>query len=338
MKKKLLPTILCASLLLPTVSSFSTPTEVHADPIYPLVYSIEVIELESEIKKLDNDIIELMVEIDKLDKTISDKSQKIEELKNEISIQEKRQEALMDIYLKRLQALQVKGTGDFNLFDVILSSESIPDFFNRIYTVSIILENDQKTMNELEKTKKYLEKSEKKLHKEIMDLKEAKLQLDSKKEELEKKKEQVTREVEEQKQLETLNQSIQTSTSIPSPTPAPNVSSEKAQEILNEAYQHIGTPYAWGGTTPNGFDCSGFTQYVFKKAGIKLPRTAKEQQSMGVSIPLSNLQPGDLVFMGNPAYHVGIYVGNGQYIHAPQTGDVVKVSKIYNITSAVRVM
>jgi len=89
-----------------------------------------------------------------------------------------------------------------------------------------------------------------------------------------------------------------------------------------------GTPYVWGGTRPGGFDCSGLMLWSFKKAGLSLPRTAAAQSSVGQPVSLANLQPGDLVFFYSPVSHVGIYVGNGQVLNAPQTGDVVKLSPI----------
>ena len=89
-----------------------------------------------------------------------------------------------------------------------------------------------------------------------------------------------------------------------------------------------GTPYVWGGTRPGGFDCSGLMLWSFKKAGLNLPRTAAAQSSVGQPVSLANLQPGDLVFFYSPVSHVGIYVGNGQVLNAPQTGDVVKLSPI----------
>ncbi len=90
--------------------------------------------------------------------------------------------------------------------------------------------------------------------------------------------------------------------------------------ILEYASNFLGVPYVWGGTSPVGFDCSGFTQYVFLHFGVTLPRVSQEQQNVGELISRANLQPGDLVFFGTPAHHVGIYVGNGKMIDAPHTG------------------
>ena len=111
-------------------------------------------------------------------------------------------------------------------------------------------------------------------------------------------------------------------------------------EMIAYAKRFLGVPYVWGGTTPNGFDCSGFTQYVFRSIGISLPRVSRDQQDVGTRISPYNVQKGDLVFRGDPAHHVAIYIGGGKVIHAPQTGDVVKIAT-YNpgkYTTAARVL
>ncbi|WP_051540474.1 NlpC/P60 family protein [Clostridium ihumii] len=105
---------------------------------------------------------------------------------------------------------------------------------------------------------------------------------------------------------------------------------DKGKEIVEYAKQFQGIPYVWGGTTPSGFDCSGFTQYVFRnKAGIDITRTTYTQINQGTYVSRDNLRPGDLVFFGNGSPdHVGIYIGNNQYIHSPESGDVVKISPL----------
>jgi len=97
------------------------------------------------------------------------------------------------------------------------------------------------------------------------------------------------------------------------------------QLIVNTGLAKLGTPYRWGATGPSSFDCSGFTQWVYAQNGIYIPRTSGAQKSAGKTISLSELEPGDIVWRSG---HVGIYIGGGQYVHAPHTGDVVKVSSM----------
>ncbi|HAQ5736585.1 glucosaminidase domain-containing protein [Enterococcus lactis] len=123
------------------------------------------------------------------------------------------------------------------------------------------------------------------------------------------------------------------------PTNATNVQ----QAIVREAFKHLGKPYVWGAKGPNTFDCSGLTYYVYMKAtGHYIGGWTGEQQYAGTQIPISQAQPGDLVFWGPSSgvtHHVGIYIGNGQFIHAPQPGDKVRVTSISDFTPdfAVRV-
>ena len=110
--------------------------------------------------------------------------------------------------------------------------------------------------------------------------------------------------------------------------PVANVK-QSSSAIVNIARGLLGIAYAYGGSSPStGFDCSGFTSYVFGQAGISLPRTASAQQA--AATPVSNPQPGDLVFFGSPAYHVGIYTGPGMMIDSPKPGGVTAERAIFS--------
>jgi cell wall-associated NlpC family hydrolase len=104
-------------------------------------------------------------------------------------------------------------------------------------------------------------------------------------------------------------------------------------EAATIAMRYLGVPYVWGGASPSGFDCSGLVMYVYAQLGISLPHYAAAQFNAGTPVASDQLQPGDLVFFDG-LNHVGIYIGGGEMIHAPHTGDVVKISPLSDFGSA----
>ena len=120
-------------------------------------------------------------------------------------------------------------------------------------------------------------------------------------------------------------------TAQPALTPPPvgvGASGHAAQIAVRWAYSELGKPYVWGAAGPDSFDCSGLTMYVYGKAGIALPHYTGSQWNVGRHVDRSELQPGDLVFYFSDLHHVAIYIGNGQVIHAPHTGDVVRIAPL----------
>jgi cell wall-associated NlpC family hydrolase len=111
------------------------------------------------------------------------------------------------------------------------------------------------------------------------------------------------------------------------PAPTPHAS-QGAGAAISAARAQLGKPYQYGAGGPGSFDCSGLTSWAWRAAGVNLPHNAAAQQGSGSRVSRGDLRPGDLVFFGSPAYHVGIYVGDGMMIHAPTTGDVVKMSPL----------
>ena len=107
--------------------------------------------------------------------------------------------------------------------------------------------------------------------------------------------------------------------------PPPGTLGEQAAAI---AQQYLGVPYVWGGASPSGFDCSGLVMYVYAQLGISLDHYTGSQWNAGPHVPRDQLAPGDIVFFYPDVHHDGLYIGGGLFIHAPHTGDVVKISSL----------
>jgi cell wall-associated NlpC family hydrolase len=114
---------------------------------------------------------------------------------------------------------------------------------------------------------------------------------------------------------------LQPPASVEAPTDA-------AQAAVNTALAQLGDPYVWAAAGPNAFDCSGLTQYAYAAAGVTLPHSSSAQSKMGTAVSRAQLQPGDLVFFYSPVSHVGMYIGNGQMVHASTAGSPVLVSSV----------
>jgi len=126
------------------------------------------------------------------------------------------------------------------------------------------------------------------------------------------------------------NEPVAAPSSEPSspPVAAPPADASRGAQVVAIAMRYLGVPYKWGGASPStGFDCSGLTMYVYAQIGVSLPHYAAAQYQMGVPVSRDQLQPGDLVLYRGLG-HMGMYIGGGNYIHAPQTGDVVKISGV----------
>jgi cell wall-associated NlpC family hydrolase len=108
--------------------------------------------------------------------------------------------------------------------------------------------------------------------------------------------------------------------------PAASAPAAMRRAAMSAALSKLGTPYRWGATGPNAFDCSGLVKWSFAKVGKDLPRTSSAQSQVGKPVAKADLQPGDLVFFYKPISHVGIYIGDGKIVHASHTGQPVKIS------------
>ncbi|MFK9094017.1 NlpC/P60 family protein [Bacillus salipaludis] len=340
----------------------------------------QIEDFETKIQQLDDRIILAMEKSDNLNNQIKTQQGKIEETEAEIEKAKKSLDVHKKVYSERLKSIQLEGKQSIVTYaELLLSSNNISEFLTRFTAISQIMESDTDLLNGLNEKEQALKGAEEKLHNEFDKLKKSQDQLAVEQKNIEEDKNEVAKELadannklqnqkdqlakqEEEEQARLAQQqlaqqqdqqaqqaqqqsgqqsSANNATNSTSSAAAPNPpDSATASAVIAYAKQFLGVPYVWGGTKPNGFDCSGFTSYVYRAVGINLPRVSRDQQNVGTRISPSQVQPGDLVFRGSPAHHVGIYIGNGQYIHAPQTGDVVKIST-YNpssFSSAARIL
>jgi peptidoglycan DL-endopeptidase CwlO len=371
MLKKYIKYLVTASILAATIQV--TPT--YANPITNGQIDAtkeQINDFETKIQQLDNSISLAIEKSRELNEKIVTQQGKIEETEAEIVEAETALENHKEVYSERLKSIQLKGNQSVITYaELLLSSGSVSEFFNRFTAISQFIASDTELLNGLNQKEQALVEAKEQLHNQVSQLKQSQVELAAKQQQIEKDKEQIQKDLADaqgilQAQLaqqaaeqqvliahqaaeQARQQSEQpslvatTATSAPAvaPTPAPAapstpstptinaanaVSPASANAVIANAKQYLGVPYVWGGSTPSGFDCSGFVSYVYRSVGISLPRTSSAQQNVGTRVSLNQLQPGDLVFRGSPAYHVGIYIGGGQYIHAPQTGDVVKIA------------
>jgi len=299
-------------------------------------------QLQTKIETIDNQISTAMGEIKDNETEIKGIQADIITVGKEIKVSEQKLADQQKLYNGRLRAMYMSGSNSY--IGVLLEADGINDFITRVEAVKTVITYDQKVMSDLNAAKAELDSKTAELKEKNDKVVAVKAENEQKLTALNKDKTDLNNTLASYKAyanvsdgssktvavaVTAVNSIVQSATAY---VPSRGAASVSSNAIVAYASNFIGTPYAWGGNGPSTFDCSGFTSYVFNHFGISLPRTAAGQQGVGVSIAKSDLQPGDLVFFGSPAHHVGIYVGNGCFIHAPQTGDVVKISSLAAMT------
>jgi len=296
--------------------------------------------IEMKIEDFDNEIQKAMAKTEENKIKISKTEKAIEKASAEVKQVEKEAQKEQELFNSRMRVMYINGFDSYT--SIILDSESFGDFISRVENIKTVIGFDKKVSDEFEATKKELDEKQQNLN----NTKDVLLSLNS--ENKQKLDKLIVTKASQDKLLEELNSkenllggrtsqlSVNKSItkinairkSAPKNTPSRGSATISDNTIIAYASNFLGTPYLWGGTTPSGFDCSGFTQYVFAHFGISIGRSTFNQINDGVPVSKDNLQVGDLVLFGtssNP-HHVGIYIGDNNYIHAPHTGDVIKIS------------
>ena len=293
-------------------------------------------ESKSKISDTQSSLDDVVSKIADLNNQIEQKQQEINYLESSIKSLEASITAKENEVKERMYAMQSYNNSN-SYIEFIFGASNFSDFFSRIDSVNEITQFDKELVEKIADEKKQVE-SQYTLQTQYEDLL-AKQQKDLASAESEQSKISDT-----QSSLDSFLSSVvvtqQSSSGSSSGSttirPSTNVptTNKYGSTVVAAAYSKLGCPYVWGASGPNSFDCSGLVMWCYAQAGVSLDHYSGSQGQSGAIIPLSQAQPGDILWKSG---HVGIYIGNGQYIHAPQTGDVVKIaSNVSRFTCAVR--
>ena len=310
---------------------------------------------ESEVSSLQDQLTDIMSKLGDLEESLIEKGEEITKAEEDLKEAQEKEQEQYEAMKKRIKFMYEEG--DTTALETLVTAENFSDLVNKAEYVQNVHTYDRKQLEEYIETKQ-----------QIADLKttleDEQKNMESMQAEYENKESELSSTIESKKaEVATLDSQIQAAAEAaaaealaaqrqaaaannnngggsgnrnnggngtkPAPAPTPSGggsgNTSTAQAIVNAAYSQLGVPYVWGGTTPGvGLDCSGLTQYCHRVAGISIGRTSEVQGGGGKAV--SNPQPGDLVCYGS---HIGIYIGGGQMIHAPHTGDVVRVANVY---------
>jgi cell wall-associated NlpC family hydrolase len=326
----------CAALLV-----VFTPTGLYAQPSGDIASkSQQAAQIAQEIDTLDKEMAVATeaynrVKID-LD-SITDKVEETEKRLHEIKQSLRKRRGLLN---ERCASMYKQGRT--SMLEVLLETKDFSEFLEKADYVSRVARSDADMIDRIKTTRDSVQA----LENELSEERRQQLGLVSQEE---AKKSQIEMKLGERRVLlNSVNQDIQRMLADQQQVQraSDTALSKEAQDALvtapdgglaKTALRYLGVPYHWAGAGPGQcptgehricFDCSGLTQYVYKLFGISIPHNAAMQFNRGVKITLQQARPGDLVYFGMPPHHVGMYLGNDMFVHAPQTGDVVKVTRL----------
>ncbi|QAT38867.1 C40 family peptidase [Clostridium sp. JN-9] len=343
MRKRALSAVLAISLVLTLKgTAFADPAGLQKSQSALKSTQDKRQSLEDDIQKMDNQVQVLTNKIDDNNKNIEKTKKDIAATQKDLDKSEEDIQAEQDIFNKRVRAMYISGSDSY--IYVILEAKGLGDLVSRVENVKKVIDFDKNIIKDLDNKKKGIEDKKKALDAENDNLLAIKSDNEKKLAQINSEKDAIVKKANEYKneekkyssqisafQAEAAKYVSGITASVPKYQPSRGAASISSNSVVAYAANFIGTPYVWGGTSPRpGFDCSGFVQYVYGHFGVSLDRSTYEQIHDGAEVPLNSIQPGDLVFFGSydSPHHVGIYVGNGMYIHAPQTGDSVKISPL----------
>lgn len=349
-RKKIKFTLAFAACLLLLLSLL--PGTAPAQPNNPNAAAIkaQIEAIESQIQEKRGQLAEVEAQLEEMQKQLEIATERYREAQDRLQSARTRQvevrlkaeqtqaelQSKQEIFSRRVKTLYKEG--EMSYLAIILNSENLSDLFARIRYLILITKQDSELIETIKTKKVELEKIQEQLssiieeeQRALYELEVRKLAIQSEQQKLENYRRSLSREIQQQLALidELTRKQQQLYRSYYAIIPEAFGIEVTPGSIVETALQYLGVPYVWGGENPDiGFDCSGLVRYVYLKHGIELPHYSGYQFKMGKPVSKDELMPGDLVFFGNPVHHVGIYIGNGYFIHAPKTGDFVKITPL----------